>query len=457
MMAALSLKHIAAATGGQLRGSDCQINALSTDSRKIEKGNAYLALCGDRFDGHDFAAEAVAKGAVAAIVSRPVGQDLPQVQVEDSLLALGQIAAINRKAFTGPVLALTGSCGKTSCKEMLAAILRCSHRVQATEGNLNNEIGVPLTLLSIGTEHDVAIVEMGAAKAGDIAYLCQFAQPDVALITNAAPAHLEGFGSLQAVADTKGEIYQSLHKSGTAIINGDDAFAEQWRARTAAQRVLSISRHNSECDFFARDIHITGKGTRFTLRGPDGEIAVTLPVLGVAMVSNALLAAAAAWAVGASFEDIANGLASVRAVKGRLYLQSFPELNLIDDSYNANPASVTAAIDVLSAFSGRRILVLGDMAELGEQTQRLHEDIGSYAARQGIDRVLTCGSLSEFSAQAAGSIASHFSDKSTLIAQLQSLLRPGDSVLVKGSRSAGMEEVVSAVANIQVTGGNTPC
>lgn len=457
MMTALSLKQIAAATGGQLRGFDCQVRLLSTDSRRIEEGSAYLALCGDRFDGHDFVADAAAKGAVAAIVSRPVGQDLPQIQVEDSLLALGQIAAMNREAFTGPVLALTGSCGKTSCKEMLASILRCSHRVLATEGNLNNEIGVPMTLLNIGAEHDVAIVEMGAAKAGDIAYLCEFARPDVALITNAAPAHLEGFGSLQAVADTKGEIYQSLQKSGTAIINADDAFAGQWRSRTAAQRVLSVSRRNRDCDFFASDIHLTKKGTRFTLHGPDIEAEITLPVLGAAMVSNALLAAAAAWAVGASAEDITGGLASVRAVEGRLYLHSLPELNLIDDSYNANPASVTAAIDVLSGFSGRQILVLGDMAELGGQAELLHADIGSYAAQQGIDLVLTCGSLSEFSAKAAGSIARHFPDKDTLIGELRNQLLPGDSVLVKGSRSAGMEEVVRAVANTQMTGGNAPC
>lgn len=457
MMAALSLEQIAKVTGGKLVGNDCQVTSLSTDSRKIDSGSAYLALSGERFDGHDFVAAAAARGATSAIVSRPVVVDLPRVEVKNSLLALGQIAAINRDAFPGPVVALTGSSGKTSCKEMLAAILRCSNKVLATEGNLNNEIGVPLTLLGIGAEHDIAIVEMGAAKRGDIAYLCQFAKPDVALITNAGPAHLEGFGSLQAVADTKGEIYQSLQQAGTAVINADDRFAGQWRENTAARRVLSVSRLNRESDFFASDIRVTERGTSFKLHGPDAVAEVMLSVLGVAMVSNALLAAAAAWAAGARMSDIVEGLASVKAVKGRLHLQSFPELNLVDDSYNANPASVTAAIDVLAAFKGRRVLVLGDMAELGDESERLHGEVGVYAAQQGIDRVLTCGAISQFAARAAGAIARHFPDKNTLIASLHAELQAGDSVLVKGSRSAGMEVVVNAIANTQTAGGSAPC
>ena len=457
MMAALSLGQIAKVTGGELLGDDCPVSSLSTDSRKIDSGSAYLALSGERFDGHDFVVEAAARGATSAIVSKPVRVDLPRVQVKNSLLALGQIAAINREAFSGPVVALTGSCGKTSCKEMLAAILRRSKAVLATDGNLNNEIGVPLTLLGIGVDHDIAIIEMGAAKRGDIAYLCQFAKPDIALITNAAPAHLEGFGSLQAVADTKGEIYQSLRQDGTAVINADDRFADQWRKSTAAQRVLSVSRFNSESDFFASDIRITERGTAFQLHAP-GEVAeVTLSVLGVAMVSNALLAAAAAWAAGAGMREIVEGLASVKAVKGRLHLQSFPQLNLVDDSYNANPASVAAAIDVLASFKGRRVLVLGDMAELGGETEQLHSEVGAYAAQQGIDRVLTCGALSQFTARAAGAIARHFPDKNALISDLNAELQAGDSVLVKGSRSAGMEVVVKAIANTQVTGGNAPC
>lgn len=457
MMAALSLKQIAHATGGRMLGGDCQFDSLSTDSRNIEKGSAYLALSGERFDGHEFVDDARTKGAVAAIVSRAVDVELPQLQVDDSLLALGQIAALNRQAFTGPVLALTGSCGKTSCKEMLAAILRRSKNVLATEGNLNNEIGVPLTLLKIGAGHELAIVEMGAAKSGDIAYLCQFARPDVALITNAAAAHLEGFGSLQTVADTKGEIYQALSSKGVAVINADDQFAQQWRSRTAAGRVVTTSRHSANSDFFASDIRVAASGTQFQLHSPDGEIAVNLSVLGAAMVSNALLAAAAAWAVGASLQEIAAGLASVKAVPGRLSLQSFTDLNLIDDSYNANPASVAAAIDVLAAFEGRRVLVLGDMAELGADTERLHRDMGRYAAVAGIESVLTCGTLSRFAAEGAGARATHFADKQALLADIHQQLQPGDSVLVKGSRSSGMDAVVNEIANTQATRGNRPC
>lgn len=461
MIAALSLKQIADATDGQLFGNDCRVVALSTDSRKVEKGSAYLALKGERYDGHDFVADAVAKGAVAAIVSRPVELDLPKVQVANTLLALGLIAALNRQAFRGPVLALTGSCGKTTCKEMLVAILRRSNRVLATDGNLNNEIGVPLTLLNIKGEHDLAIIEMGAAKPGDIAYLCQFAKPDVALITNAAPAHLEGFGSLQAVANTKGEIYQALPENGTAVVNADDPFAGQWRSQTVANKVLTVSRVNRDSDFFASDIQVTATGTRFQLHTPAGEQTVSLSVLGAAMVSNALLAAAAAWAVGASVADIGKGLAAVKAVKGRLHVQVLRDFTLIDDSYNANPSSVAAAIDVLATFSGRRVLVLGDMAELGVDTERLHHDIGVYAAQSGIDRLLSCGSLSRFTTQGAGAMATHFADRDALLADLQNQLQTGDSILIKGSRSAGMEVVVNVIANTiantQAAGGSEPC
>ncbi len=457
MMAPLSLADIARVTGGQVRGSNVHVTSLSTDTRSIERDSAYLALVGERFDGHDFVAAAVERGAAAAIVSRPVSQGIPQVVVDETRLALGQIAALNRSAFKGPVIALTGSCGKTTCKEMMSAILARSHNVLATSGNLNNEIGVPQTLLRLQPEHELAIIEMGAAKAGDIAYLCQFAHPDVTLITNVAPAHLEGFGSLQAVADTKGEIYQALSESGTAVINCDDPFAGQWLAETRAGRIVTVSLDDGSKDFYASGIQADAEGTRFILHTPDGNIQVALPVLGVAMVSNALLSAAAAWVVGAKLPQIAKGLAGVQPVKGRLFIHALEQIRLIDDSYNANPKSVRAAIDVLSSFGGRRVLVLGDMAELGPDSQDMHRDVGAYAAKAGIERVITCGKHSRFAAEAFGVNATHYSDRDVLIEGIDEQLSPGDTILVKGSRSAGMDVVVQVVADNQARRGNVPC
>ena len=457
MMAPLSLNEIAQVTGGQVHGSNVQVASLSTDTRTIERNSAYLALVGERFDGHDFVSAAAEQGAAAAIVSRQVSQDIPQVVVDETRLALGQIAALNRNAFKGPVIALTGSCGKTTCKEMMSAILAQGHNVLATSGNLNNEIGVPQTLLRLQPEHELAIIEMGAAKAGDIAYLCEFAHPDVTLITNVAPAHLEGFGSLQAVADTKGEIYRALSESGTAVVNCDDPFAGQWLAETRAGRIITVSLEEGDKDFYASGIQPDTEGTRFVLHSPDGDIQVVLPVLGVAMVSNALLSAAAAWAVGAELPTIAKGLAGVQPVKGRLYMHALGQIRLIDDSYNANPASVRAAIDVLSSFEGRRVLVLGDMAELGPASEEMHREVGEYAVKAGIERVITCGKLSRFTAEAAGVNAVHYANRETLIKTIDEQLLPGDTVLVKGSRSAGMEVVVQVVADNQARRGNVPC
>lgn len=456
-MSALSLQAIADVTDGQLMGDDIQVRSICTDTRAITRDSVFLALRGERFDGHEFVAEAQAKGALAAVVSREVSVALPQVVVADGQRALGRIAALNRQAFTGPVIALTGSCGKTSCKEMLASILGQSFRVLATRGNLNNEIGVPLTLLEIAPEHDCAVIEMGAAKPGDIAYLCDFAQPDIALITNAAAAHLEGLGSLEAVANTKGGIYRALKSSGVAIINGDDRFADSWRASTAAKTVVTTSCRSENADFYAGDIDVNANGTTFRLHCPQGEAEIQLPLLGSAMVANALLAAAAAAAAGASLKDIVAGLAAVHPVKGRLSVSHFNDLTLIDDSYNANPASVKAAIDVLGAFPERRLLILGDMAELGPDAEELHREVGAYAARAGIERVLTVGKTSAATAEAAGAIARHYAHKPDLIADLSQLLQPGDSVLVKGSRSAAMDEVVEAVASSRVTRGTRPC
>lgn len=459
MMAPLSLHDIAQALGvtGSYNGI---VESVSSDSRALGQGALFVALRGENFDGHEFIEAAAKQGAIAAIVERPNSVNLPQLQVNDTLAALGQIAALNRQQFVaagGRVVALTGSCGKTSCKEMLSSILRQQAGVLATRGNLNNEIGVPQTLLTIGPEHQLAVIEMGAAKPGDIGYLCQFAAPEVALITNAAPAHLEGFGSVEAVAKTKGEIYEALPQSGTAIINADDRFAAQWRAATTAGRIVSVSLRENSADIYASDIRTNAAGASFVLHAQGQKTQVQLPLLGEAMVMNALLASAAALALGATLTQVVDGLAGVAAVPGRLHAIAQPWGLLIDDSYNANPASVRAAIDVLRRCEGRRILVLGDMAELGEDSAALHREVGRYAVESGIELLLTCGPYTKYTTEATVPHGLHFADRAALTTALLNIIEDGDSVLVKGSRSSGMDEVVRKVASSQVTGGKTPC
>lgn len=459
-MGALSLSEIAIATGAQWTPSDATVSAVSTDTRALGPGSVFVALRGERFDGHAFLEAAANAGAIAAIVDRVASESMNQLVVADTLEAYGQIARLNRDRFVaagGKVLALTGSSGKTSCKEMLAAILKQQFSVHATRGNLNNEIGVPRTLLEIDGDHDVAVIEMGAAKRGDIAYLCEFARPHIALITNAGPAHLEGFGSLQGVAETKGEIYRALNGSSIAVINADDSFASLWREYAGDARTINVSLENADVDVYASNLNVSANGTRFTLHCMDGRVDVQLPLLGRAMARNALLAAAAAHAAGASLESIKGGLESLSPVAGRVYPMAQPWGTLIDDSYNANPASVKAAIDVLAEFPGRRLLVLGAMAELGTDSAALHREVGEYAAVKGIDEVLCCGELTRHTCEGAGVIGEYHNDKEALLGALLKKVTSGDTVLVKGSRSAGMDSIVNAVANAQVTGGNAPC
>lgn len=460
MISPLTLSDIANATGAQWAGTEAKVSAVSTDSRSIGPGSVFVALRGERFDGHAFLSDAANAGAAAAIVEETSAADVTQLVVDNTLKAYGQIAALNRdrfKACGGKVIALTGSSGKTSCKEMLAAILKQQFSVLATRGNLNNEIGVPKTLLEIDASHNLAVVEMGAAKRGDIGYLCDFAKPDIALITNAGPAHLEGFGSVQTVAETKGEIYRSLGKDATAVINADDHYAALWRDYAAAAQVVNVSLGDPEADVYAKDLQLSDKGTQFTLVIDQVSTRVRLPVLGQAMVRNALLAAAAARAAGASVDAIQQGLAALKPVAGRVFPMSQSWGTLIDDSYNANPASVKAAIDVLAEFSGRRLLVLGAMAELGPDSAALHREVGEYARSKGLDCLLVCGEVALPASEGAGEIGEYFSTKETLQKALLEKITAGDTVLVKGSRSAGMDSVVKAVANAQVTGGNLPC
>lgn len=444
MITSLTLSQLAQNYGGTLMYPDCQFNSVSTDSRHIGEGQLFVALRGEHFDAHEFLPE-VATRAVGMVVECPVKDiNVPQWVVPDTTTALGQLARTNRDLFLGPVIAVTGSSGKTTVKEMIAAILQVSGSVLATPGNLNNHIGVPLTLFLLGSEHRFAVIEMGASALGEIEYLCRLARPDVALVNNVLPAHVEGFGSVENIAKGKGEIYQSLSTAGTAVINLDERYSDTWHGLTEA-RVMTISLLNSNADFTAKNIVLDDRGrAAFVLVTPAGEAAIKLSLSGQHNVGNALAAAACAYSAGAELGAIAAGLNHLKTVPGRLSFERLPNgATVIDDSYNANPGSVKAAIDTLVSLSGHSILVLGDMGELGKDEASLHAEIGRYAVDRGVDQLLCLGTLCANAATAFGRGAQHFESKDLLLQHLANKpVSAADVVLVKGSRYMAMEQVV---------------
>jgi len=408
----------------------------------------FVAISGDRFDGNDFVGEAFAKGAAGALVSRFAGSPLAQIEVRDSRRALGAMARAWRATFSIPVVAVTGSSGKTTVKELIAAILGVSRSICVTEGNLNNDIGVPLTLMRLAAEHDALVVELGANHAGEIDYLASLAQPTVGVITNAGAAHLEGFGSLRGVCSAKGELLDHLPRAGTAVLNADDQFRNDWVARSRCEFTLTFGFvENADCRVLGEP-HFMTTGSEFRLRLPDGEEAdVWLPLLGRQNVANALAAAAAAQAVGASAEDIVAGLARAAPVRGRL--RAVPGLRgatIIDDSYNANPGSVRAALDHLAGLDGRRILVFGNMAELGPTAPALHKEIGEYA-RGRCDLLFAIGDLANEAATAFGGDGRRVADIAAARDALEPLLGVDVTVLVKGSRVMGLDRLVKTLEN----------
>lgn len=454
MITNLKLSIIAERIHAEWNGEDAEIAALSTDTRHIAPRDLFVALVGPSYNGHDFLASAQEQGAIAAVVSESSTLPITQLKVTDTLKALGEIAALNREQFANPVVGLTGSVGKTSCKEMIAAILSREGEVLATRGNLNNEIGVPQTLLSISPEHEFAVIEMGAAKAGDIAYLMQFVQPDIALLTNARAAHVEGFGSLQGVANSKGEIFTQLKAGGIAIVNADDEFYKDWMEMIGGRRSLSFSLSNKSTDVYADNIHLNDWSTSFDLCTPGGSTNVVLALPGQHNISNALAAAAVAVALDIPLEEIRAGLQSFTGIQGRMQKRrAAMGVDVIDDSYNANPGSVAAAIDVLAQSSQRKVLILGDMAELGSLTESAHQDAGRLAASKGINALYTVGEQSAQSSLAFeharedenNTESRHFSNQADLIDYCLENLQANDLVLVKGSRSAAMEQVVDAL------------
>jgi len=444
MIAQQSLLQLAAELGVSCSIDEC-FSQVSTDSRSIESGELFVALSGDRFDGNDFVVDAYRRGACAAVVSRPLDCAITQLVVEDVRAAYGVIARINRRLFTGQLIGITGSAGKTSCKNMLVAMLAELGPVLSTQGNDNNEVGVPKTLLSIEPQHRFAVVEMGARSAGDIAYLTALVEPNIALVTNAMAVHIEGFGNLDTVARTKGELYAGLTAQASAIINKDDDYYSQWLSLVAADNAISFSLDDSAANCYAANI-FTNKvgGSQFDLHLGKHCVEVSLALLGQHNVGNAVAAAAAAMRAGASAQHIQRALAKIEPVPGRLQSIVVGPMTVIDDSYNASPGSVRAAIDVLAGFSGRRVLVLGTMGELGEQAAMLHQQVAHYAAAKGIDQLMAVGVFTPALLAGFGEGASGFDDMEQLLTELDQL-SGSDYVLVKGSRSARMERVVAAL------------
>ena len=447
MLKALRLSEVANALGARVVGADVAFAAVSTDSRKIESGQLFVALVGPNFDGHNYLADVAAKGAVAALVQREVpGAGLPQLVVADTRIALGQLGALNRAAFSGPLVAVTGSSGKTTVKEMLASILSTLGPVLATRGNLNNDLGVPLTLLELAPEHRSAVIELGANHVGEIAYTVALTRPQVAILNNAGNAHVGEFGGPEKIVQAKGEILEGLAVDGVAVLNLDQAAFATWRQRVGERPVLTFALNNTQADFHASAIEHDARGCpAFTLHSPAGEVRVQLNLLGLHNVANALAAAAAAHVLNVPLVGIRQGLESLQPVKGRAVARVATNgARLIDDTYNANPVAVCAAVDILAAFPGRTVLVLGDIGELGEWAEQGHRDVGTYAAGK-VDALYAVGPLMRHAVAAFGAEGRHFADQASLIAALAAEQGPSTTLLIKGSRSAAMDKVVAAL------------
>ena len=444
--------EVAVLANGRLSGADAQFTAVSTDSRNIGRGALFVALRGERFDGHEFLGAAASRGAAAALVDRKFAGafPLPVVIVEDTKAALGELARRWRERFSPVLIAVTGSNGKTTVKEMVAAILRRhagDGAVLATSGNFNNDIGVPLTLLRLRAEHRWCAIELGMNHRGEIAYLAKLAAPTVALVNNAQREHLEFMGSVDEVAAENASVYDALPANGVTVVNADDAHADYFRSRAGKRRVV---------DFGLSKAAVTGGYTlkdvssELKLKMPDGEAAATLAIPGLHNVRNALAAAACAHAAGIPVASIAAGLSAFRPYTGRLQVKQAKDgATVIDDSYNANPDSVRAAIDVLVSCPAPTVLVLGDMGEVGPKGPEFHREIGAYARSRGVTELLALGDASTHAVEAFGEGAKHFNDVDELVPAIR-----GRTVLVKGSRFMKMERVVAALTGARTEGGH---
>jgi UDP-N-acetylmuramoyl-tripeptide--D-alanyl-D-alanine ligase len=437
--------------------ADISFKGISTDTRTLQPGDLFIALRGDNFDGHNFVAEAQQRGAVAAIVRHKVAAEIPQLCVEDTLRALGKLGAWRREQFSVPILTVTGSCGKTTTKEILATILRNCGNTLVSIKSYNNEIGVPLTLWQLNQDHQFAVLEVGANHFGEISYLTNLIKPQVAVITNAAACHLEGFGgSVAGVAKGKGEIFEGLAMGGTAVLHVDDEYFTYWKSLLKPWHNLITFGINNKAmaDVSVADLQFNSEGqAQFVLLAPQFNVPITLPLLGKHNVYNALAAVAVALAVGASSEAIKTGLETVAPVKMRFVSNvGYKGAKIIDDTYNANPSAVQAALDLFQYYPGKKLLVLGDMLELGDEACFLHQQIGEMIAASAIDNLYTYGKFGEIVARAFSSKcrdsqkqAYAFTDKAELTKAIRKAIDANTTVLIKGSRGMKMEEVVAGL------------
>lgn len=449
----VSLNWITEQVNGELiNPADIEVSRVTIDSRDVQPGDLFIAIEGPKFDGHDYAAQAIEDGASAIITSHRLNVDAPQILVADTRYALGLLAAAVKAATQVKTIAITGSSGKTTVREMCASILRCKGNVLATKGNFNNDIGVPLTLLNLTHEDDFAVIELGANHRGEIAYTTALTRPDVALINNVSPAHVEGFGNIWGVARAKSEIAKGLTENGTLITNKDSEFAEFWQGEFANRLHKTFSVHDESADIRTSNIQLDDQGcASFVLHAGEQQIAVQVPLPGYHNVANALAASALCLELGVDIQDVATGLASLAAVPGRMHVQRVSErLRIIDDTYNANVGSAKAALDVLASFSGYRVMVLGDMGELGAHAREYHSDVGAHGIEVGINNLFTLGVLSESASQTFnGHGGQHFDNQDALINALDTMIKKENdlTILVKGSRSARMERIVQALVS----------
>ena len=445
----MSLTQAAAILGLTNSNDNATFQGASIDTRKIQPGNLFVAIQGERVDGHDFVEEAYQKGATAALVTRKVASAIPQLIVSDMTEALGKLAAAWRQQFTLPIVAVTGSNGKTTLKNMIASIMTAAchgneSEVLATQGTLNNHLGLPLTLMRLSKQHRFAAIEMGMNHFGEIAYLTGLTKPSVAVINNAAAAHLEGVGDLAGVARAKAEIFQGLDNNGIAILNHDDAFYSYWREQIGARRSISFG-FEPGADVSAT-LREAAQTQHLTLRTSKGSTDINLPLLGKHNALNAQAAAAAALGVGIELAAIKTGLENIAPAPGRLQIRTLTNgVNIIDDTYNANPFSLKAAVDTLATFAGKKILVLGDMRELGADAKTLHQKAGDQIRAAGINYLFTFGDLSANTSLAFGEGAYHFNEQEKLVSALKPFLHNQTTILVKGSRSMRMEKVVAGL------------
>lgn len=465
-MIKVTLRWIAEVIDGQLSTNSVEeyiVESVETDTRHLSPNALFIAIVGDNFDGHDYTLQALQKGACALVVSKPVDTPLPTIQVEDTRIALGKLGAAVKQKVHPKTIGITGSSGKTTVKEMCASILSIVGKTHATKGNYNNDIGVPLTLLDLEEDDEFSVIEMGANHQGEIAYTTKLVKPDVATIVNAAPSHLEGFGSLLGVAKAKNEIFAGLGNSGIAVINADSQFYDYWERKNTHLDFVTFSPESTKGAFHAINRSINAEGcAEFELVTPEGKAPIRLCVPGAHNVGNAVLSAALTSKIGASLTQIQEGLFNMRSVKGRLTIVNISsKVKLLDDTYNANMASTKAAIDSLDAFTGTKVFVFGDMGELGVQAEFYHEEIGEYTKASGINFLYTIGDLSQHASAKMQDKGTHFVTNDEIVTQIESLFVEASNsgklpmhILVKGSRSSKMERVSEKLKNSEVLTSN---